>query len=278
MSNDSEQTLRQEFAEIVAGFSRHLRWRADRGGMSVPAATSPRFGVSADLGADVASVDAPEQNATEPIAAMDPGVDDRADGEAPSEAAALRLEAVRRELGDCKRCGLSAGRQNIVFGVGSAEADLMFIGEAPGGEEDRQGEPFVGAAGQLLTKMIKAMGLKREEVYICNIIKCRPPKNRDPEGDEIEACEPFLLQQIDAIGPKIIVALGNFAVKTLLQTTTGITRMRGTWSAYHGIPVMPTFHPAYLLRNASGKRPAWNDLKDVMTEMDRIGLYRRREA
>jgi DNA polymerase len=152
----------------------------------------------------------------------------------------------------------------------------MFIGEAPGREEDAQGAPFVGAAGQLLTRMIAAMGLTREEVYICNIIKCRPPDNRNPAVDEIEACEPFLRRQIDVIGPRIIITLGNFAAKTLLRTETGITRLRGRFYTYHGIPLMPTYHPAYLLRNPAQKRPVWQDLQAVMAEMDRLGLERRR--
>jgi DNA polymerase len=152
----------------------------------------------------------------------------------------------------------------------------MFVGEAPGGEEDQQGRPFVGAAGQLLTRMIEAMGLTREEVYICNIIKCRPPRNRDPNPDEIDTCEPFLRDQIDAIEPSIIIALGSFAARTLLRTETSITRLRGRFHTYHGIALMPTFHPAYLLRNAAQKRPVWQDLKAVMAEMDRLGLDRRR--
>ncbi|MCA9672371.1 MAG: uracil-DNA glycosylase [Myxococcales bacterium] len=187
-----------------------------------------------------------------------------------------RLGALRDHIGDCQRCRLSNKRKNIVFGVGNPDADLMLIGEAPGFDEDQQGIPFVGKAGQLLTRMIKAMGLTREEVYIANIVKCRPPQNRDPEADEIDACEPFLKKQIDIIAPRIIIALGSFAVKTLLRTTSGIMRLRGSWKSYHGIPLMPTFHPAYLLRNEAGKRPVWGDLQLVMAEMDRLGLERRR--
>lgn len=188
------------------------------------------------------------------------------------------LVAVRDALGDCQRCGLHKGRQQLVFGVGHSQADLMFVGEAPGRDEDLQGEPFVGKAGQLLTRMIEAMGLRREEVYICNIIKCRPPNNRDPEPDEVASCEPFLRQQIEAIAPRLIVALGNFAARTLLRSELGITRLRGSFHRYQGIPLMPTFHPAYLLRNPEAKRPAWSDLQAVMAEMDRLGLARRREA
>lgn len=188
----------------------------------------------------------------------------------------LSLEDIRTELGECQRCRLHQTRKSLVFGQGAANADLMIIGEAPGHDEDLQGEPFVGKAGQLLTKMLKAMGLERDDVYITNILKCRPPQNRNPSSDEVQECEPFLKKQIDVIGPRIVLAMGNFAVKTLLQTTEGITRLRGNFKSYHGIPVMPTFHPAYLLRNETAKRPAWNDLQQVMKRMDELGLNRKR--
>ncbi|HEY1905881.1 MAG TPA: uracil-DNA glycosylase [Myxococcaceae bacterium] len=175
-----------------------------------------------------------------------------------------RLEEVRRALGDCKRCKLCSGRKNLVFGVGNPKARLVFVGEGPGAEEDNQGIPFVGAAGQLLTRMIAAMGYTRDEVYICNVVKCRPPGNRNPEPDEIAACQPFLEAQLKAIGPSVIVALGKFAAQTLLRTDTPITRLRGQWREYVGIPLMPTFHPAYLLRNPPEKKAAWTDLKAVM--------------
>lgn len=174
------------------------------------------------------------------------------------------LEEVRASLGACQRCKLSGGRTQIVFGVGSPLAELVFVGEAPGAEEDRQGIPFVGAAGQLLTKMIEAMKFRRDDVYICNVAKCRPPNNRNPEPDEIEACEPFLKAQLAALRPKVIVALGKFAAQTLLREATPITRLRGQWRSYEGVPLMPTFHPAYLLRNPADKKLAWMDLKDVM--------------
>jgi DNA polymerase len=184
------------------------------------------------------------------------------------------LPRVRDELGDCTRCKLSGGRQNIVFGVGNANAPLVFVGEAPGADEDKQGEPFVGAAGQLLTKMIIAMGLQREDVYICNIIKCRPPGNRNPEPDEIAACEPFLKQQLAAIRPRMIVCLGKFATQCLLRSDASISQLRGRFHAYEGIPLMPTFHPAYLLRNPASKREVWADLQLVMVELDRLGIPR----
>jgi DNA polymerase len=177
------------------------------------------------------------------------------------------LRAVREDLGDCTRCKLAGGRTKLVFGVGDPAADLMFVGEGPGADEDLQGEPFVGRAGQLLTKMIEAMGYRREQVYIANVVKCRPPGNRNPEPDEIEACEPFLRRQIAAIGPRVIVALGKFAAQTLLRDTTPITKLRGRWMAYEGVKLMPTFHPAYLLRSPEEKKKAWEDLQLVMQEL-----------
>jgi len=177
------------------------------------------------------------------------------------------LEAVRTELGECTRCKLHKTRTNIVFGVGSPEARLMFVGEAPGEDEDLQGYPFVGKAGQLLTKMIEAMGLRREDVYICNTVKCRPPNNRNPEPDELLACEPFLKGQLVAVKPEAIVTLGKFAAQALLREQTPITRLRGQWREYEGIPVMPTFHPAYLLRSPAEKGKVWEDLKQVMKRL-----------
>jgi len=177
------------------------------------------------------------------------------------------LLAVRTDLGDCTRCKLSGGRTHLVFGVGNPAAEVMFVGEGPGADEDRQGEPFVGKAGQLLTKMIEAMGFGRGDVYIANVVKCRPPGNRNPEPDEIEACEPFLRAQIAAIGPKVIVALGKFAAQTLLRDGTPITRLRGRWARYGGVKLMPTFHPAYLLRSPEEKKKAWEDLQLVMKEL-----------
>jgi uracil-DNA glycosylase family 4 len=172
-------------------------------------------------------------------------------------------------LGECTRCKLASGRTNLVFGVGNPEAELMFVGEGPGADEDLQGEPFVGMAGQLLTRMIEAMGLDRRDVYIANVVKCRPPGNRNPEPDEIEACEPFLRAQIEAIGPRFIVALGKFAAQTLLRDPSPISRLRGRWREYSGVKLMPTFHPAYLLRSPGEKKKAWDDLKLVLKAMGR---------
>ncbi|MGH9753993.1 MAG: uracil-DNA glycosylase [Blastocatellia bacterium] len=176
------------------------------------------------------------------------------------------LEDIRRDLGDCQRCKLASTRTNIVFGEGAPLAELMFVGEGPGADEDATGRPFVGRAGQLLTKMIEAIDLKREDVYIANVVKSRPPGNRAPESDEVKACIPFLFRQIAAICPKLIVALGNPAMQALLNTKEGITKMRGHFKDYPHIPgikVLPTFHPAYLLRSPDKKREAWEDLKKV---------------
>ena len=180
------------------------------------------------------------------------------------------LSAIREDLGDCTRCKLHMqGRKQIVFGVGSDSAEVMFVGEAPGADEDIQGEPFVGRAGQLLTKMIEAMGFKRSEVYIANVLKCRPPNNRNPEPDEIEQCQPFLFRQIASIQPKVIIALGAFAARTLLETNDPISRLRGRVYSYRGAKLIPTFHPSFLLRSPGYKREAWEDLKKALTVLDR---------
>ena len=184
---------------------------------------------------------------------------------------AFLLASIRKEIGDCYRCPLSKGRTNLVFGEGTPIARLMFIGEGPGAEEDREGRPFVGRAGQLLTRMIKAMGLDRSEVYIANVVKCRPPGNRDPEQLEIETCFPFLQAQINAISPEVIVGLGRVAVSTLLGRKISMTRIRGDLQDVNGIPLMPTYHPAFLLRkepDRKWKAEAWEDLKKVMALLD----------
>jgi DNA polymerase len=178
------------------------------------------------------------------------------------------LEQVREELGDCTRCPLSAGRNTIVFGDGNAAADILFVGEGPGAEEDKRGLPFVGRAGELLTRMIeRGMGIPRSEVYICNIVKCRPPGNREPAPNEIAACRPFLDAQIEAVAPKVIVSLGRPATSLLLGRDVSITRLRGTWQEYRGTPLMPTFHPAFVLRQYTeeNRRLVWQDLKAALT-------------
>jgi DNA polymerase len=182
---------------------------------------------------------------------------------APKGDAVRLLAAVRDDVGDCRRCRLAAKRKTIVFGQGDPNARLMFVGEAPGADEDEQGLAFVGKAGQLLTKIIEAIGMRREDVFIANVLMCRPPENRNPEPDEIMACQPFLEQKIDAIQPKVLVGLGKFGAHWLLKTAEPITRLRGKLGQYKGITVMPTYHPAYLLRNPGGKKDVWEDMKVV---------------
>ena len=180
------------------------------------------------------------------------------------------LTSIREDIGDCTRCKLATlGRKQVVFGVGNPNADLMFVGEAPGADEDVQGVPFVGRAGQLLTKMIEAMGFSRDDVYIANVVKCRPPENRNPEPDEIATCEPFLFRQIETIKPKVIVALGAFAAKTLLRSTDPISKLRGQVYDYHGAQLIPTFHPSFLLRSPGQKKYAWEDLKKALSILSR---------
>jgi uracil-DNA glycosylase family 4 len=174
------------------------------------------------------------------------------------------LPAILSDIGDCTRCKLHRGRTKLVFGDGNPRADLVFVGEGPGRDEDAQGLPFVGRAGKLLTQMIEAMGLQRQDVYICNVVKCRPPENRTPEKDEVETCSPFLLRQIDAISPRVIVCLGSVAAQTLLETNRGISHFRGEWLDFRGRKLMATYHPAYLLRNPSAKGEVWKDLQKVM--------------
>jgi uracil-DNA glycosylase len=174
------------------------------------------------------------------------------------------LPAILSDIGDCTRCKLHRGRTKLVFGDGNPKADLVFVGEGPGRDEDVQGLPFVGRAGKLLTQMIEAMGLQRQDVYICNVVKCRPPENRTPEKDEVETCSPFLLRQLDAISPKVIVCLGSVAAQTLLETNRGISHFRGEWLDFRGRKLMATYHPAYLLRNPSAKGEVWKDLQKVM--------------
>ncbi len=239
----------------------HLRFAAEIGvsGVSRDAAWRTR----ADPGAVTGAINA--SKGSDP--GLTPGPQDLPP-EVPltfSKNSAEALLALRADIGeDCSRCKLATlGRTQIVFGVGHPQADLMFVGEAPGADEDAQGIPFVGRAGQLLTKIIEAINLTRDDVYIANIIKCRPPQNRNPEPDEVASCEPFLFRQIDAIQPKVIVALGKYAAQTLLRTETPISRLRGQVFDYRGAKLIPTFHPAYLLRNPSSKREVWEDMKLV---------------
>ena len=231
----------------IDGISRDVKWREREGEGQVP----------------TPNAQLPTANAQPP----DPRVQDNGVAAQPL---VWSLKAIREDIGDCTRCKLSTlGRRQVVFGVGNPDADLMFVGEAPGADEDVQGEPFVGRAGQLLTKMIEAMGFRRGDVYIANVVKCRPPGNRNPEPDEIESCEPFLFRQIETIRPKVIVALGAFAARTLLKTQDPISRLRGRVYDYHGAKLIPTFHPSFLLRSPGQKKYAWEDLKQALTVMDR---------
>ena len=242
--------VEQEFLDIVTQVKGHLEYQRALGVSYVEVAPSESAPIKAP-GVEPAGL-----MGSAPIAAV------------PGEIRSTSLTAVREELGDCTRCKLHGGRKNIVFGQGNPNAAIVFVGEGPGQEEDQQGLPFVGAAGQLLTDIIvKGMQIRREDVYICNIVKCRPPNNRNPEPDEILACEPFLIKQLQAIRPKIIIGLGNVAVKTLLKTKEGITSLRGKWKTYQDIPLMPTFHPAYLLRTPSDKKLVWDDIKKVLAEL-----------
>ena len=228
------------FGELgVSGVSKDPRWRTRRQAPNPELPASDLDPRPSDIESDAALVMAVARSAGETLA------------------------AIQADIGpDCSRCKLHRlGRKQVVFGVGNPNADLMFVGEAPGHDEDIQGIPFVGRAGQLLTKIIEAIGLTRDDVYIANVIKCRPPENRNPEPDEVEQCEPFLFQQIDAIQPKVIVALGKFAAQALLRTQDPISRLRGRVYDFRGAKLVPTFHPAYLLRNPSSKRDAWEDMK-----------------
>jgi uracil-DNA glycosylase family 4 len=244
------------FAELgVAGISRDPRWRA-RAATGTPDASAAA--TTDDVAPPETDDASPMTDDSQPVAIQI----------ARSEAEALA--AIREDLGDCVRCKLhAAGRKQIVFGVGNPSAELMFVGEAPGADEDIQGEPFVGRAGQLLTKMIEAMGFNRGDVYIANVLKCRPPNNRNPEPDEIAQCEPFLFRQIASIQPKVIIALGAFAARTLLKTNDPISRLRGRIFDYRGAQLIPTFHPSFLLRSPGYKREAWEDLKKALALLGR---------
>jgi len=247
----AEENRGEEFAPLVISLRRHLQ-RRQRAGIRI----LPRSNLSKI-----------ESTVAKELALLGGTVDDLFADNAEA-LKAESLQELRAAIGDCRRCKLCSGRTHLVFGVGNPNADLMFVGEGPGRDEDLQGEPFVGRAGQLLTDIItKGMGMKREDVYIANVVKCRPPDNRNPEPDEVAACEPFLKKQIELVRPRIIIGLGKFAVQTLLQSKIPITKVRGNWHSYHGIKLMPTFHPAYLLRNPADKKLVWEDIKKVIKEL-----------
>jgi DNA polymerase len=217
------------------------------------------FATLTDIGLPAASYTAAAEPTGSPVPASEAHTSDSRSSNGPRES----LSDIRADIGDCQRCQLAAGRKTIVFGQGHPQARLMFVGEAPGADEDEQGLAFVGKAGQLLTKIIEAIGMKREDVFIANVLKCRPPGNRNPEPDEIIQCQPFLERQIESIRPEVLVGLGKFGAHWLLKTAEPITRLRGRLGEYKGIKVMPTYHPAYLLRNPGAKKEVWEDMKVV---------------
>jgi uracil-DNA glycosylase len=250
---------REEVAQLARALRTALGHHARAGAWSAPGGASARGEGGAGARAVVAGEPPP------------PPADAPDDDRRPARVR-LGLADIRTELGECTRCKLSTTRTKIVFGVGAEDAPLMFVGEAPGAEEDRRGEPFVGRAGELLDKMIEAMGWTRESVYITNVLKCRPPGNRNPEPDEVAMCQPFLEAQIDAIRPRILVTLGRPAANAVLGNNAPISALRGRFHDRRGTRVMPTFHPAFLLRQPGRKRDAWSDLKQVMSELERLGV------
>lgn len=267
-----------ELADVALELRRYLAWVEADGTRTLLKVPGPGAAESRPAAAHATQPSAAQPSAGQPAArapAQRPAVQAPAPTASAGPSAAVTalgttLDEIRQTLGACERCKLCKGRTQIVFGVGNPKAELVFVGEGPGEQEDLQGIPFVGAAGQLLTKMIEAMKFQRDEVYICNVVKCRPPGNRNPEPDEIAACEPFLKAQLAALKPKVIVALGKFAAQTLLRDATPITRLRGRWREYEGIPLMPTYHPAYLLRTPGEKKLAWLDLQDVMRRFGKL--------
>lgn len=258
--------LRKEYLDIIAQVRAHLDYLRVLGITAIPI-PGP---AEASEARPAPMPPARESRMPGPAASHARSADAPAAPAGVRQASTMTLEGIRAEIGDCTRCKLYQGRTNIVFGEGDPQAAVLFVGEGPGFEEDQQGRPFVGAAGQLLTDIIeKGMKIKRAEVYICNIVKCRPPGNRNPEPDEVDACIGFVKKQIQAVRPKVIVTLGNVPTQNLLGTKQGITRVRGNWQEYEGIPVMPTFHPSYLLRSPGEKGKVWEDIKKVM---GRLGL------
>lgn len=251
----------------VTGISRDASWRARQRSGGATEAAGGQESTGGSVIEDAELRPSPSGNASSRVEAPDVASQELMQ---IARSAQEVLAAIREDLGECSRCKLHLqGRTQIVFGVGNPSAEVMFVGEAPGADEDIQGEPFVGRAGQLLTKMIEAMGFRRDEVYIANVLKCRPPGNRNPEPDEIAQCEPFLFRQIASIQPKVIIALGAFAARTLLKTQDPISRLRGRVYDYRGAQLIPTFHPSFLLRSPGYKREAWDDLKKALALLDR---------
>jgi uracil-DNA glycosylase family 4 len=268
-TDEGELPPEAELAELLRLTRAHLEWHRITGSLGVPAATAAEL-------AETAAVPAAPQEARAAAAPSAPAAPGAPIPAAPiavpvdPEARRQRLTVLEGEARACTACALHRERTQAVFARGTGSSGLVFVGEGPGADEDAQGYPFVGAAGQLLDRMIAAMGLGRDDAYVCNIVKCRPPKNRKPEPEEMAACSPFLTEQLELLAPQVIVALGATAVQGLLGTSEGITRMRGKWKLYRGrIAVMPTFHPAYLLRTPEAKREVWQDLQEVLRHMGR---------
>ncbi len=273
-STAAEPSDLDDLLALTRQFRTQLQRRIGHGGWAAPGSPTARiaFAEPADE-LDAGAVDSvPQMLAEAGAAALRAPVPDQEIAEIVVPLGRRTLPQIRAELGDCTRCKLSGTRKSIVFGVGAEDAPLMFVGEAPGEQEDRRGEPFVGRAGELLDKMIEAMGWTRQTIYITNILACRPPGNRNPQPDEVAACLPFLNAKIEAIAPRVIVALGRPAANTLLGNDAPISALRGKFHDRHGTKVMPTFHPAYLLREPDRKRDAWADLKLVITELARLGI------
>lgn len=267
---DAEGDARTELLELSAALRAQLGWMASTGASGVPRSE----------GTTAAPVSRTEASASPAVSASTAPVETASVKPKPTaadlEARLVRLGVLQNEIKTCTRCGLHAARTQTVFSRGTPQSGLCFVGEGPGADEDAQGFPFVGKAGQLLDRMIAAMGFERDDVYVANIVKCRPPDNRKPEPEEMAACMPYLAEQLELAAPQVIVALGATAVQGLFGTTDGITRLRGRWKLYRGqVAVMPTFHPAYLLRNPAAKREVWDDLQAVLRQMGRTAPARR---
>ena len=272
MSNPTDPAIQEKLSRRLSfyedlGLAPFYRHRQPSGKQISPLPLQPSESIEESPLPKAAAKSSPAPKPAELKSPASPLVPPSSLFEAANKTARETLPIVRTDLGDCTRCKLHKTRNKIVFGDGSPKADLVFVGEGPGADEDAQGLPFVGRAGKLLTQMIEAMGLKRPDVYICNVVKCRPPGNRQPEKDEVEACSPFLFRQLDVIQPKVIVCLGATAAQTLLQTNRGISHFRGEWLEYRGFKMMATYHPAYLLRNPAAKSEVWKDLQKVMAEL-----------
>jgi uracil-DNA glycosylase len=278
----SDEAALEELRFLTRALRAHAQWQAATGATGLPRATVTA-NASAGVPVEQRALERTPATAHRLESTRAPEATRVLDVTAPAAARATegqgdrqkRLQMLEEAVRPCTRCGLSKQRTQTVFARGTGSSGVCFVGEGPGADEDAQGQPFVGKAGQLLDKMIEAMGLDRDEVYVCNVVKCRPPDNRKPELDEMAACMPYLNQQLDLVAPQVIVALGATAVQGLFGTTEGITRMRGKWKTLRQIPVMPTFHPAYLLRTPAAKREVWEDLQEVLRKIGRSPPTRR---